>query len=1118
MLQSAGTAPIEPDVNKPPTKSAAAGYWSASALVEVLALASVAIVTVLARSAIAAAYAVALAAAIIAYALNNRRFRQLQAAIDSQRLQSAVERSRVEAQLKETDERFKIAADSAGIGVWDLDVITGHVTWNEWMYRIYGLDQAVPEEPYDLWLNSLHADDRDRCLEDMKLALCGAKRFAPEFRIVRPDGEVRSITAAAQVVHAEDGTPRRMTGVNFDVTVQRSAEQKMRAASSLLRTVLDCTAEISIIATDPGMIIRVFNAGAERLLGYTSEEVVGRVTPSIMHDAEEIRNCCTELSAQLGYTVDDEAVFAKPPLQQRPREWTYVRKDGGRLTVSMVVTPMYAEGGELLGYVCVAHDVTQQHRYEDSLRTATGKSEQANRAKSEFLANMSHEIRTPLNAIIGLGYLLEQTTLTADQHQFLAKIQFAGRALLGVINDVLDLSKVESGEMTLETAQFDLPALVRDLGAMLAPQAVDKGIELVVECPTELPRMVHGDAVRLRQILMNLVHNSIKFTESGRVELAVSCRERRADLARIRCEVTDTGIGIEAAALERLFMPFTQADSSTTRRFGGTGLGLSIVRNVAELMGGEIGVTSTLGVGSKFWVEIPLRVAGLEVGMDSANRLRSLQIWVADSAGDTPDGVGAIVRALGWIPQIVDTGERLIELLRSAPLDARPDVLIVDLDLTGRDAHQLITRLGKEIDRGELPPILLVTDRPQSYGEFAKFLRASDVVLVRPVTSSALFNAVNSAVWRRFDDEERILRFAKFDEMRTQWLSGVRILVVDDSDINLEVAQRILEKQGASVRVCSDGRAALETVRMHHQDLDVVLMDVQMPVLDGNEATRRIRGELGLAALPIVALTAGALVAERQRAVEAGMNDFITKPFDPQVLIRKVRYVVEQARGRPIPLVTNTPPHPGAAFDLSLMSSIDMGMVRRSFGDDLSLFKLLLPRMLREFADLTLPLAVLPDDAATRAALRARTHKLKGSAGMLGALHVMRFAGAAEKALADEQRADVVEAVLARLAAQLTTLREEAESLALTWAAGEAAAPQVPPKRLHLSDSDFDDLCALLDSQNLAAVDKFDSISLPLRETLESERFERLKAAIDSLEFQRGADLLRGARPLVTML
>src|ERR1700730_15227047 len=389
--------------------------------------------------------------------------------------------------------------------------------------------------------------------------------------------------------------------------------------------------------------------------------------------------------------------------------------------------------------------------------------------------------------------------------------------------------------------------------------------------------------------------------------------------------------------------------------------------------------------------------------------------------------------------------------------------------------------------------------------------RTTDIMLVRPLTSSALFNAVNAAVSKQPDSLERVLQSTKFDELRAQWLAGVRVLVVDDSDINLEVAQRILEKQGAMVTTRSDGLAALEHVRDHHQTLDVVLMDVQMPILDGNEATRRIRGELQLTTLPIVALTAGALVGERQRALEAGMNDFISKPFDPQALIRKVRRLVEQARGEPIAMVIlDTEPTRHAADGL-IMSSIDAGVVQQMFGDDLPMFKSLLARMLRDYADLALPISVSLDDQTMRRQLQGRTHKLKGSSGMIGATRVMLFAGAAEEALQECRPVDIVEGILRQLSSALTTLREEAELLLARQPEPDADSGAGVANRPSIGTADIDELCALLESQNLAAVDKFGLLSLSLSETLSAARFDRLRDAIDDLDFQRGAELLREA-------
>jgi signal transduction histidine kinase/CheY-like chemotaxis protein len=440
-----------------------------------------------------------------------------------------------------------------------------------------------------------------------------------------------------------------------------------------------------------------------------------------------------------------------------PREWTYIRKDKRRVPVLLKVSAMFDDSGTLSGYLALARDISRDRELERSRREAASQAQQANAAKSAFLANMSHELRTPLNAVIGLGYLLERTPLNEEQRSFLGKINLAGRSLLAVISNILDISKIEAGEMLLEDAELELVPLVQDIAQMLAPSAHAKGVALHVHCAPELPPRLRGDALRLGQIVTNLLNNAIKFTTSGQVELDLRCVQQTLTAVRVRLCVRDTGIGMDAAGLARLFAPFSQADASTTRRFGGTGLGLSIVRHLIDLMGGEIGVTSTAGVGSEFWVEIPLRASdAVEPGVEVA--------------------------------------------LRAAPSTA------------------LVTRS----------------------------------------------------------------------------LAGAKILIVDDSDINREVAQSILERHGATVATSATGAAALERLRQAPKAYDIVFMDVQMPDMDGNETTRRIRTELQLATLPIIALTAGALPSERECSLQAGMNAVLTKPFEPAALLQIVRRHMEQ--------------------------------------------------------------------------------------------------------------------------------------------------------------------------------------------------------------------------------
>jgi PAS domain S-box-containing protein len=573
---------------------------------------------------------------------------------------------------------------------------------------------------------------------------------------VRKDGTQFFADVVVTAVYDSIGQLQGFAAVIRDVTAQRIAERQLYETSSLLRTVLDSASEMSIIATDPSLTIKVFNAGAERLLGYVSDEIVGVSTPLLLHDPGEIRVCGEELSAQLGRPIEGGQIFQVASMHGRSREWSYVRKDGGHVAVDLVVTPMKTYEGELLGYVSVAQDVTQQKQYEESLRRATQNAERANSAKSLFLANMSHEIRTPMNAVIGLTYLLEQTSLSQEQTGLVGQINSASKSLLAVITDVLDLSKIEAGELMIARVAFSPRVLLKGLHVIMGAQASIKGITLGLDVPDDLPAALEGDAARLSQILTNLLSNAIKFTERGGVTLCVRVLENSGARSTLCFTVRDTGIGIDPAAQSRLFAPFIQADESITRRYGGTGLGLSIINSLTKLMGGAVDFTSAVGVGSEFRVVLEFALA-------------------------TPESLAA------------------------------------------------------------------ATSAPASHG-------------ARP-------------------------------------LAGVRVLVVDDYELNLVVTQRILEQAGARVWVASNGQAAYEGLRRLPNHFDVVLMDVQMPILDGYEATRRIRTDLGLPDLPIIALTAGALLSERQRAMAVGMNDFIIKPFDAVTLIASVmRHAVRAAK------------------------------------------------------------------------------------------------------------------------------------------------------------------------------------------------------------------------------
>ena len=776
-----------------------------------------------------------------------------------------------------------------------------------------------------------------------------------ELTYIRKDGSrfgaVVSVTALRDAQDAIIG----YLLIGTDNTVRQQVEeerqkldQRLRDQHFYTRSLIESNID-ALMTTDPRGIITDVNKQTEALTGCTRDELIGA----------PFKNCFTDPQlAEAGIKrVLNEGKVTNYELTARAR-------DGKLTVVSYNATTFHDRDRSLQGVFAAARDITERKQYEESLREATHKAEQANRAKSEFLANMSHEIRTPMNAVIGLSYLLGQTSLDAQQLAFLAKVQLASKSLLVVLNNVLDLSKIEAGELIVESTTFSLPGLLNELTDVMAVQADAKRIAFAIDVEDDLPAALEGDATRLTQILTNLVSNAIKFTESGSVRLRVHRLAATSRRVTLRFVVSDTGIGIAPEVQARLFAPFAQADASITRRFGGTGLGLSIVKRLVNLMGGEVSLDSTPGVGSEFKVMLDFALASPE----------------------------ALAR----------------------------------LEAT-----------------------------PAAAGQRA--------------------------------------------------LLGLRVLVVDDSDINLDVTKRILELEGAQVRLAGNGQDAFELLQAEPRAIDVVLMDVQMPVLDGHDATRRIRVELALTDLPIIALTAGALSSERQRAAAAGMDDYIIKPFDAQSLVRSILRHVKPASA---PLMRRIDAAPElrdqAAVHWPAIDGIDSVDARERLGDDLVLFRSILRRLLDEFADLPIPQA--SDDAAALAVHAGRMHKLRGSAGILGAKAIQQLAGDTEAACAAGE-VEHAACLASNLAELLRRLRQSAAPAFIVPFEEEAL-----PRGVELKPQDLADFVDLLRQQSLSAIDRFGSISPQLRRLMSKESYELVRDHIDKLQFGDAATTLEASQ------
>jgi PAS domain S-box-containing protein len=830
----------------------------------------------------------------------------------------------------------------------------------------------------------------------------------------RKDGSRVPIEAGLAMLPGLDGRPPSACAAIRDVSDKHQRDEQIKA---LMREqeVIFGNAPIGIVYTAAHRILRA-NAPVGNLFRLPADMLAGQSTSLFFGGGDEER--------------DRFLATIEPRLEagaSASQEWEVERSDGTRLWVNWRLQRLFSDDDDNTVTIATIEDVTERRRLDEEMRRARALAEEAAQAKANFLANMSHEIRTPMNVIIGSTHLALKGGLDARQREHLERIQQAGQHLLGLIDDILDISKIESGRLSLEHTEFELSRVLDNVAALIREKAGAKGLELIFDVARNVPDLLVGDPLRLAQVLINYGNNAVKFTHTGEIAVTVRLMEEDAGTVLLSFFVQDTGIGLTPEQKARLFQTFTQADASTSRQYGGTGLGLAICHQLAELMGGAVGVDSTFGEGSTFWFTARFgRSTRLTRHLLPEPEMRGRHVLVVDDHEHARAVLADLLSSLDFRVESAGSGAEAIACVRAAAeADDAFDIVTLDWRMQGMDgveAARQIRGMGLEA----APHLILVT----AYGreEIVREAREAGVesVLIKPVTASLLYDTMVQALGAARSEVAYVDQPSSALEASLERLRGCRILLAEDNDMNQIVARELLEGAGFDVDVVSNGQVAVEQVRAGQYD--AVLMDMQMPVMDGLAATREIRRSHPPEALPIIAMTANAMAPHRQQCFDAGMNDHVAKPIDPDRLwAALLRWIPARRSVAPAPASRGpVPPAPAEDADIVLPHDIPgldvVSGLQRTLGKR-GLYASLLLRFADQWGDAAERIRVALGAADGGEAERI-AHSVKGVAGMLGAGDVQAAADRAERTIARGAGADVMHAAIDDLGADLTHLAD----------------------------------------------------------------------------------------------
>jgi two-component system sensor histidine kinase/response regulator len=771
-------------------------------------------------------------------------------------------------------------------------------------------------------------------------------------------------------------------------------------------------------------------------------------------------------------------------------------EDAGGVAIPMSASLSWIRFEQQDYFYLVARDRSEQHKRELELAQARQQADSANNAKSAFLATMSHEIRTPMNAILGMLQLVQQTSLTRRQEDYIRQTEIAAKSLLAILNDILDFSKVEAGKLEMDSHSFELAILMEDLGTILSANLGSKDLEVLYQFAEDLPQLVVGDSLRLKQVLLNLTGNAIKFTDKGEVVVSLEVTERTAEAAKIKFKVQDTGIGMTEQQLALIFQSFSQAESSISRRYGGTGLGLAISKGLVELMGGQLSVYSKQGVGSSFEFELWFNCLSLNAAQADLSLLQDLKVLVVDDNQQSRQILSEVMRHYGCEVDLAHSGEQALELLQH---NNSYKLVLLDWLMPGLDGWQTAEKIRQIVQGPDMPVVIMVT----AHGRECLAQKQQDEqsqnllngFIVKPVTPSRLLDAVLDAL----AGKQMFSNALQDAAPRQSRLNGLQLLLVEDNPTNQIVASELLGHEGALVDIAPGGTFALAMLEQQPDKYDLVLMDIQMPDMDGYETTRRIRSKATMLTLPIVAMTANAMQSDKQACLDAGMNDHVAKPFAIDTLVNTILKWSRTPVDPSLPVEEKqlqllSP----ALVDAALQQGVQLKSALNRLGNSVAVYH----KTLKSFVmELDTALLKLRDETTrlTEKELYLLAHSLKGSASSLGIVCLSEPAAAIEQSIKQKTALD-----LPRALSKFVADAEAFTAFAPMLLAETAPVAETPAMAVTLTNTELttqlEQLQLALQSFNMSALDQF-AVLKDMLHNIDPMLSTQLENALEQLNF-----------------